>query len=903
VTPADGVGTAIPLLETKLRAPRPRRGVVPRPRLGDRMPGAHAPALTLVSAPAGFGKTTLVTEWIARTSADGTPVAWVSLDPNDDDPAVFLAYVVAALQRVAPGLGDSAVSLIRASPTAVRDATALLLNDLDVCEQDVVLVLDDYHVIETVALHEALAFLVERLPPHVRVVIASRTDPPLPLARLRARGDLHEIRAADLRFTADEATRYLNDSMGLELGTGDVAALGARTEGWIAALQLAALSMQGRDDIGGFIAGFTGDDRFVVDYLVEEVLERQTDDVRTFLLQTAVLDRLTGPLCDAVTGRRDGRATLETLERRNLFLVPLDDRREWYRYHHLFADVLRARLLDEQPDEVAALHRRAGDWYADHGEPAPAIAHAMSGRDHARAAELIELAATDMRRARQEATLRRWLEALPDSTFAPRPVLALALVGARMATGDTTGVPALLEGVEAWLDPHDDAATEPIVFDRAELARLPTQVAVYRSALALLAGDVSATTEHAGRALALADPTDHLARGSAAALLGLASWSVGDLHRARGNYADAVGCFVDAGYFPDVLGVSLALADIQIAQGRLGDAQRTYESGLRHAAEHAGLRGAADMHVGLAEVHFARDDLAAATRHLDASRALGEHAGLPQHAHRWRVAAARLHHAEGETDAALALLDEAARRYDTDFSPAVQPVPAVTARVHLACGDLDAADRWARDHGLGADDEPVYVREYEHITLVRVLLARRDPQSLADAAALAQRLLAAANDGGRDGAAIELLVLLSLVHAAAGDRDSARVAVEEALVRAEPEGYVRVFVEEGAAMTALLRSVAVRGAAHDHAQRVLASLRGGPPPPASPPARRGLVEDLSARELEVLRLLRSDLSGPDIARELYVSLNTMRTHTKNIYAKLGVTNRREAVRRADELGL
>ena len=384
-----------PLLETKLYVPRPRRGLVPRPRLSQRLDRGTASKLMLISAPAGFGKTTLLTEWLA----DERLAAWLSLDRADNDPASFWTYVIAALQTVAPGVGESALTLLQApQPPPIETVLTTLLNDLGAITGDIVLVLDDYHVIDARDVQDGMAFLLDHLPPRLHVVIASRTDPALPLARLRARGELVETRAAELRFTPDEAAAYLNEMMGLQLTARDVAALEGRTEGWIAALQLAALSMQGRDDVAGFIAGFTGDDRYVVDYLAEEVLQRQSDRVQTFLLQTSILGRLSGPLCDAVTGQGGGKAMLEALDRGNLFLVPLDDRRRWYRYHHLFADVLQARLLDEQPDQVPDLHRRASAWYEQNGERSVAIGHALAAEDFERAADLVELAIPAMSR-------------------------------------------------------------------------------------------------------------------------------------------------------------------------------------------------------------------------------------------------------------------------------------------------------------------------------------------------------------------------------------------------------------------------------------------------------------------------------------------------------------------------
>ena len=469
--------------------------------------------------------------------------------------------------------------------------------------------LDDYHVIERPHIQEGMAFLIDHLPPQVHLVVAGRADPALPLARLRARGELVEIRAADLRFTPDEAAAYLNEAMGLDLTAEDINTLETRTEGWIAALQLAALSMQDRDDVAGFIAGFAGDDRFVVDYLVGEVLQRQPDDVRTFLLQTSVLSGLTGSLCDAVTGQDGGEARLEALERANLFLVPLDDQRRWYRYHHLFADVLRAHLLDEAPDLVPELHRRASDWCEAHDDRAEAIRHAMAAGDTERAATLVELAAPELQRNRQDATVRGLLEALPAEVFANRPVLTMHYIGARMVTGDVTGVEERLDEVERWLDaPSPDL----VVVDDEELARLPAHIAMYRAGLALLHGDREGTIAHARRSVGLRRDDDHMGRAAAAALAGLADWSDGDLAAAADGYAEAVAGMEAAGNLADVLGCSLGLADMQTAQGRLRDARSTLEHGLQVASNPGGptLRGTVDMHVALAEVHYERDSLA-----------------------------------------------------------------------------------------------------------------------------------------------------------------------------------------------------------------------------------------------------------------------------------------------------
>jgi LuxR family maltose regulon positive regulatory protein len=906
----------IALLETKLYIPQPPRGLVLRPRLSERLDRGAASKLVLVSAPAGFGKTTLLTEWLAAGPAGPGGerlAAWLSLDRGDNDPASFWAYVIAALRTVASEVGEGALALLDApQPAPIEVVLTTLLNDLGAVAGEIVLVLDDYHVIEGREVQGGMAFLLDHLPPGLHVVIASRADPVLPLARLRARGELAEIRAAQLRFTAEEAAAYLT-GMGLALTARDVAALEGRTEGWIAALQLAALSMQGRDDVASFIAGFAGDDRYVVDYLAEEVLARQSDRVQAFLLQTSILGRLSGPLCDAVTGQGGGKAMLEALDRGNLFLVPLDDRRRWYRYHHLFADVLRARLWDEQPGQVPGLHRRASEWHGQNGELSEAVGHALAAGDFERAAGLVELASPAMRRTRQEAKLRGWLEVLPSEVVRARPVLSVDFAGVLLMGGELEGVEGRLRDAERWLAPAtghreepQDPAAEMVVADEEEYLRLPATIESYRAAQALARGDAPGTVRHAQRAIELALDDDHLCRASAAALLGLVYWGSGDLEAGHRAYSACVAGLRRAGHIADTFGCSIALADIRSTQGRLGDALRTLEQALQLAGEQGGpvLRGTADMYVGMSEIARERDDLRAATQLLLRSQELGEHTGLPQNRYRWRVAMARVRQAEGDLHGALDLLNEAERLYVSDFFPNVRPVPAVRARVWIAQGRLGEALGWAREQGLSVDDDLSYLREFEHITVARLLLARyqdeRAQRLMHEAAGLLERLLPAAETGGRTGRVIEILVLRALAHQALGDTPAALAALERAMMLAEPEDYVRVFADEGPPMTSVLRAAAKQGTRRDYARRLLAAV--GTTETGSR-TTLALIDPLSERELDVLRLLGTELDGPAIARELMVSLNTMRTHTKNIYAKLAVTNRRAAVRRAAELNL
>ena len=852
-------------------------------------------------------------EWLAAAPADGPVTAWLSLDPGDNDPATFWTHLIAALQVVVPGVGARTRSLLEPPGTALEVALAPLLNELEALPNDVVLVLDDYHAIDAPEIQAGMSFLLEHLPANGHLVIVTRADPSLPMARLRARGELVEIRAADLRFTQGEAEAYLNGVMTLGLTEQDVAVLDARTEGWIAALQLAGLSMQGRDDVAGFIAAFAGDDRYIVDYLVEEVWQRQPDDVRDFLVRTSILSRMSGPLCDAVTGNHDGKTTLEALDRRNLFLIALDDRRRWYRYHHLFADVLQARLLDESPELVAELHRRAAEWFAAEGEYAEAIRHAMATPDFARAADLVELAIPATGRARQDSTLRRWLEALPDDQIRVRPVLSNAYAGTRLVRGELDGVEERLLDAERWLATSTgDGEASPsssgamVITDTAAFRDLPAGIAIHRAGQARILGDEAGTMAHAQRALDLARDDDHFVRGAAAALLALAYWTRADLDEASRLHVDAIASFEQIGHVADVLGISIALADIRLAQGRLSDAQRTYERGLELAAAQAlpSVRGVADMHVGISEVACERGDLATARSHLEVSEALGDHAGLAQNPYRSRVATARVRGAEGDLDAAIELLDQAERVFVSDYSPEVRPIPAMRARVWITQGRLDDAARWAREHGLSATDDATYIREFEHATLARLLVAQGTHDHVVDpiraSGELLERLLLAAGAGGRTASVIDILATRALAHHALGEDADAMAALDRALALAAPEGYTRIFLDQGPPMAALLKQAAKQRPSWRQVRRLLAA---NVVPERATPVEQPLIEPLSERELEVLRLLESDLDGPDIARTLTVSLPTVRTHTRNIYGKLGVSSRRAAVRRAAELGL
>ncbi len=910
-----------PILATKLYIPPPRANIVLRPRLFERLDNGLSSGrkLTIISAPAGFGKTTLVSEWIANC---GLPTAWLSLDEGDNTSTRFLTYLVTALQTIAPNVGEDVLAVLQLSqPPPIESVLTILLNEITTILDNFIFILDDYHLADSKTIDNALTFLVEHQPPQMHLIITTREDPNLPLARLRVRDQLTELRAIDLRFTPSEAAEFLNHVMNLNLSAENIAALEARTEGWIAGLQLASLSMQGHQDVSGFIQAFAGDHRYIVDYLVEEVLQRQPESIRNFLLQTAILDRLNSSLCDAVTGQPGGNAQLDALQRGNFFLIPLDDKRHWYRYHHLFADVLHMHLMTEQPDKVPALHKRASVWYEQNDSPADAIRHAQAGGDFERAADLIELVIPAMSQIRQTATLLGWLKLLPNELIRARPVLSVAYSHLLLDGGEVDGIEAHLRDAEWWLDSTAGNPVRPgapaavmIVVDNEAFHRLPGAIAVARAGLSLMQGDVANTLKYARQVLDLLPEDDHLSRGGVAGFLGLASWTSGDLEAAHRAFADGMVHLQMAGNISDAIGGAITLADIRMVQGRLREAMSTYEQALQLATKQGAIvpRGTSDMYVGLSEVHREYNNLHAATQDLLRGKELGEHTGFPQNRYRFPVAMARLREAQGDLESALNLLDEAENLYVSSFSPNVRPVAALKTRVWIAQGSLSEALGWAQKSEFSTHDELTYMHEFDHITLARVLLARYKndhTDNISETIEFLERLLKAAQEGGRLGSVIEILILQALAQQVQGDLSAALIPLRQALKLAEPEGYIRMFLDEGSSMTQLLREAAKREIMPAYTGKLLAAseAQGQGSASASPitasPISQFLIEPLSLRELEVLRLFRTELSGPEIARELVIALSTVRTHTESIYRKLDVNNRRGAVKRATELGL
>jgi LuxR family maltose regulon positive regulatory protein len=944
---------APPLLATKLHVLVPRPQFVPRPRLVDRLQNGLTGKLTLIAAPAGFGKTTLVSAWLRQNAAlsleNGEDpssnaqfkAAWVSLDAGDNDAMRFWSYVIAALETFAPGVGASALALLQSpQPRSSEVILTMFLNNLTGLPIDAVLVLDDYHLIDTPAIHQGLAFLLDHLPPRLHLIITTRADPPLPLARLRARGELTELRAADLRFMPEEAAALLMDVMGLPLTTAHVAALEARTEGWIAGLQFAALAMRDRSDISGFITAFTGSNRFVVDYLAEEVVNRLPHHLQTFLIETSILDQLCGPLCDAVvlgdmsdppnaTGHLShaySQALLEELERANVFLIALDDNRQWYRYHHLFADVLRGRLASGASGvAVATLHGRASAWFERQGLEVEAVAHALAAGDRERAARLIEQCAWPVAFRGQIHTVLGWFNALTAADILARPTLGTLHALMLMHTNQLDAAEARLQEVE-----------HALLADTPEEQARPVQglILTTRANIRFFRGDLPGCVVLGRQALDMLPETPSLPRAASMAFAAHTFLVTGDVTPAIERQVATVAPAARAAgnRFVVLRGLTL-LAELQVLQGRLHAAAATYLEAAQIAPEPGGLQGmigSAGYYFGLGDLYREWNDLAAAEQHLleGMDQAIGVLTANAIYLGQGSMALARLQHAAGDRTGALATLGRFA---DLGHQRAFDPLllargVAVQARLALAQGDLNAAVGWADTSGLHADDNLSFPREMEHLTLARVLIAegRGDPTGrfLHEALSLLDRLLAAAEAGARMGSVIEILLLRALALEAQSDTIDALAVLEQALTLAEPEGYVRIFVDKGAPMAVLLAQVAEReSAVAGYAATLLAAFGssevsvkslefGADSIPTqnsnaqrAPETQNSLVEPLSERELEVLRLIAEGHSNQAIADRLVVAVSTVKRHINNIYGKLDVQSRTQALARARELHL
>jgi len=897
-----------PLLATKLHAPRPRTDLVPRAHLVERLRQGVTRPLTLVSAPAGYGKTTLLAQWFMQS---GLPVAWLSLEAGDNDPTRFLSYLIAALQTLDAQLGTTALTLLRTPQPPLPEAVlAMLVSDvISRGGGEFALVLDDYNVLTAEPIHRGMIFLLEHLPPQMHLILATRVDPPLPLARLRAQGKLTEVRTADLRFGAAEVSAFLQTVMGLYLETEAITSLEQRTEGWIVGLQLAALSLQGRVNASAFLAAFTGSHRYVLDYLSDEVLARQPTPVQKFLLHTSILGRLSGPFCDAVTAQEGSQAMLEALYRANLFVVALDDERGWYRYHHLFAQVLRSHLRQAEPTLLPVLHRRASAWYEQHELPIEAVQHALAIPDTKLAARLIEPIALPMAFQGQIDTVLGWLDALPETLMRTRPFLCVYY--ARLLTYTNQ-----LEAAEELLQEAEQGIQEEVSASQAQI--ILGWVLDNRADITLFSGDIPRAISLAQQVLALLSEAQVFPHASALATTNRAYLVSGDVTSETEQAVVEAVAFIrtSSNLFATVSSMTL-LARLHVLQGRLRKAAAAYAQVVQVVPRPEVLQTAFSSlfyYFGLGDLLREWNELEAAEQHLAQGLALVKETLTvePFVAILGYTALARLQQARGDASAVLATLDGLMHLAKQRHFAAhlLTKVAAVHAQLELAQGNKAAAIRWADSSGLSTENDDLpYPREGEYLALVRVRIAqgRDDPAAsfLQDALHLLDQLQASAEANARLGSVLEILVLRALAHQAQGDLTSALSTLERVLVLAAPEGYIRLFVDEGPPMLALLRQVYARGIVFDYVATLLVAF-GERQVPALPPPSPGpdsLVEPLTEREREVLRLLLEGASNREIARRLVLSVNTVKRHVYNLCGKLGVQSRTQAIARARTLNL
>jgi LuxR family maltose regulon positive regulatory protein len=920
------------LLQTKFFIPPLRHNLVPRSRLLAKLHGGLFPEirLILVSAPAGFGKTTLVSEWLqnlpAGKSGGRQAFAWLTLDEADNNPARFWRYVDAALQHVDPRLGESIRPALSApQPAPYRSLVTGIVDDIIRTEAQFILVLDDYHHIQDETIHDGINFFVDHLPPSVRLLITTRADPPLQLARRRSRGEMCEIRASDLRFTVEEITQLLNDVMRLDLSTEDLSALEKRTEGWIAGVQMAAISLQDVVDPHGFVTAFRGDDRYIADYLMEEVLQRQPVEFQQFLLQTSVLDRLNGPLCDAVTGRSDSRSVLNTLERANLFLFPLDNRREWFRYHQLFASLLYQRLVDaNDPAAIKALKQRAGRWYADNGYVVEAVEILLACGDFQKAAEVIEKSMDILFMANELNLLVRWSEVIPEGLLATRPRLNVMAAWGSEATGHTQLAGHFIDILEKaiGITVEEFLSAAALSQNLSPLQRVSLiEVAVIRSRLAVDFLELNKAFSLGEDLLPylVPGPPDEIRafnylsmyRGPQLTILGL-------VQKFRGNLAAASELMTTAEANaevqknPHIVALALGhLGEIQAVGGKLRQARKTFQQALELAREFppnsTAFWGIAS--VGLGNLAFEQNDLVEAETRLKNGLELGKLW------HVWEcllpgcVGQAHLHQTYGEWDQAYAILDELVEL--AALNPrAVEPAAeANKALLALRQGDVDRAARWATTFDTTSPSPYPLQWEQNALIAARIWLAA---MKIDKAEALLARLLTGAKSLGHGRTVLEIQVLEALLAGAQNRPEKACQALLKAVKIAAPEGYLRLFLDEGELMRSLLEAcipIIREPASIEYATRLVRSFtrtvesRLEPISPIAPAAQKGIIEPLSGRELEVLRLMAEGLSNPAIAKRLYLSTNTLKAHAQSIYLKLDVHNRMEAVNKAREIGI
>jgi ATP/maltotriose-dependent transcriptional regulator MalT len=911
------------LLVTKLARPSVGADLVPRPRLVSQLQLGIQLPLTLIAAPAGFGKTTLLSTWLEHTPLRS---AWVSLEHDDDDLTRFWSYVFTALSHIHPGSGTSALALLQGSApqqlSPIETVLTVWINGLAALSHEVVLILDDYHLITAPPIHRSVMYLVDHLPHQLHLVMATRADPPLPLARLRTRGYLTEIRVADLRFTYLETTAFLTRTLGLNLSGEDIAVLEARTEGWIAGLQLAGLSMRGRQDIPAFLKAFTGSQRYIIDYLTEEVLASQPEPVQTFLLQTAILERLQGSLCEAVIGEHDGevsgQAMLEQLEQANLFLVPLDDERRWYRYHQLFAEALRHRLQRKHPTLVPELHQRASAWYEQQGLMHDAVHHALVATDFAQATRLIEQGFNSLVRRGEIATLQRWTAALPDELVRSNIELSVLRGWLLFVSGKNDAAELHLQDIEHTfgINPVSDEPREQQTMPSgmSRQAEIKGRIAAIRASIAVTQGDLPRTIALSRLALEYL-PKENISRAYAAWYLGRAYWLSGDVSAASIALAEASHISWEVDHLYSVFLVTHDLAHVQKLQGHLHQADQTYREALQQALERGGdLPAIGPAYVGRGNLEYEWNHLDAATSLLQEGIKLCERTGNGRAVLQAYITLAFIKQAQGDTAGASAIMQQVIQiteRLHLSQHRNTQ-VGAFWAWLSLMQGDEAAVLRWLQRCGLSLDREVSHLREREYLTLVRVLITRC---RLDEAKQWLATLLQLAEAQGRTGSVIELLMLQAEALQASGEVNQAMEQLSRALALAEPEGYIRLFVDEGAPIAHLLVQMRRRppgdqpGSKH-YREHLLALLGRAHDEDVSHAAvavpgsgMYSLGEPLSERELEVLRLIVAGCSNREIADRLVIAVSTVKWYVNAIYGKLQVESRTKAIARSRELNI
>jgi LuxR family maltose regulon positive regulatory protein len=894
-----------PHVDTKLHVPTTRPGLVARPRLNRRLDRCLQHKLLLICAPAGFGKTTLLSQWSQQSAR---PVAWVSLDTTDNDPMHFWSYVVAALDKLEEAVGENVLPLIHTPrPEPVGYLIPALINSMVMIPDDFVLVLDDYYCIESDAIHEALAYLLDYAPPNMHVILATRTEPPLPLAQWRAGGHLVELRASDLRFSAEETERLFDQMAGLSLAAKDVVALQDRTEGWVAGLQLAALATRERSghlEIGS-VRDFRGNHQYVTDYLAAEVLLRQPESVRAFLLQTAILDTLEGSLCNALTGRADGRDALEWLHRQNLFISALN-RRGQYRYHPLFADFLRAQLHRDPSFDLPALHLRAADWYERHGDLDRAIDHTLAAGRTAEAVELIDGTARQHVLRGEFATLLRWFQVLPDEVIYSRHKFCLIYAWVLANCGQMDGASRCLDHLET--SPDGRAAD-----GGAESSALLGEAATVRARMAVIQGDTAQNIHFSKKALALL-PADAPLRSDVLLDLAFAHSSTQDFEAAEAAFADAIGLSRAVGNLRAALMATYYLADIQMGRGQFRQAVQRCQQGLSWC-ERADPPSASACwaHAGLGTLLYEWNDLAVAVDHLWKAVELAQKSGEVKVLMYARMPLAAALQNQGRADDALAVLDAAAEvARQMGLEDLGNRVAEARVRVWLAEGDVDAAATWLHRRGLSVHDGALSSPEIAMLARYHLAESRATGAPARDDLARVVELLDARYEAdaatGWTYGVVQHLALLALAHRALGDDEQAVEKTAAALSLAGPMGLVRTFVDHGPGMAGLLRDVAAREQGSTYVARLLGAFRDDSPrgrassPPAVP-ASQPLIEPLRQREIEVLRHIASGRSNREIADEMVLAESTVKWYLRNIYEKLNVHRRTQALARARELDL